>query len=140
MVGLCAAVATGVLSGTMYVPLHYAGDKAKGIEYLVSFGSGAVVVNAGMLAVYFTSCLVTGRPIPSFHVRVTWAPGLATGLLWALGNFFSIMATLYLGQVRWATWLGVRVIACARGGGNTVLTIVDGCACGCRLSAPRPSS
>lgn len=127
-IGLVAAVLTGLVAGTMYVPLHYAGSvrdrshththahtchtmyfmmyshcfcslflvpcslsllqQAHSAEYLVSFGVGAVIMNAAFLAVYYGARFATGKPLPAFHFRITWAPGLATGILWALGNYF----------------------------------------------------
>jgi len=78
-------------------------QKAKGIEYLVSFGIGAVVVNAGMLMVYYVALCASGKPLPSFAFRVTLVPGIVTGLLWATGNFCSIYATVFLGQAIGAT-------------------------------------
>jgi Transmembrane family, TMEM144 of transporters len=38
------------------------------------------------------------RPVPSFQVRLAAGPALSTGLMWSLGNFFSIYATEFLGM------------------------------------------
>lgn len=77
---------------------------------MVPFGCGAVVVNAGILLCYFGGYALRGQPIPSFQVKTTVGPGLATGTLWAIGNYFSIYATVYLGQAVGATSIQLSML------------------------------
>ncbi|KAJ7533854.1 hypothetical protein O6H91_13G067800 [Diphasiastrum complanatum] len=93
---LCAAF-VGIMNGSFMIPLKYAKKDFTGLEYLVSFGLGAMIGAIMIIAVYFSVLLYLGRPRPSFQFRVAAAPALLTGLCWSAGNFCSIYAILYLG-------------------------------------------
>lgn len=58
-----------------------------GVEYLVSFGVGAMVITILVLMVYSTVLVCSGRPCPSFQLHVAAGPALLTGLLWSIGNY-----------------------------------------------------
>lgn len=50
--GLLCALVTGVLAGTSPACLKFAGHRVSGMSYLVSFGTGAAVVNGLATALY----------------------------------------------------------------------------------------
>ena len=91
----------------MMVPLRYVPEvcyfyhfsiyrsikEAKGINYIISFGIGVIIVTVVMLYIYW----LIFEQLPPFHVKATMLPGMITGLLWNVGNYCSIYATLYLG-------------------------------------------
>jgi len=93
IIGFICALILGLMNGSMMVPLRYTPKEAQGINYIVSFAIGVLIVTPICAIVYF----LVRRKKPEFHFRVAVIPGLITGLLWNLGNFFSIYATLYLG-------------------------------------------
>jgi len=93
IIGLICALVLGIFNGSMMVPLHFTPDNAKGINYIVSFGIGVLIVTPVCFVLYF----VLRCKKPEFHLRVALIPGLITGLIWNVGNFCSIYATLYLG-------------------------------------------
>jgi len=94
LIGLMCALVLGVLNGSMMVPLRYTPPEASGIKYIVSFGIGVMIVTPVCALFYFA---IIKRQIPQLHLRVALIPGLITGLLWNVGNFCSIYATLNLG-------------------------------------------
>jgi len=93
LIGLACSLILGCLNGSMMVPLRFVPKEAQGINYIVSFGIGVLIVTPVCAIVYF----LARRRIPVFHYRIALIPGLITGLLWNIGNFCSIYATLYLG-------------------------------------------
>mmetsp|Transcript_13181 Transcript_13181/g.37128 ORF Transcript_13181/g.37128 Transcript_13181/m.37128 type:complete len:378 (-) Transcript_13181:359-1492(-) len=96
--GLLCAVYVGVANGSFMVPFKKVPNTVKGIEYLPSFGIGAMLVTVGIVTVYFCYIkLALGKEVPSFQWEVAHKPAFLTGILWSLGNFFSIYATQYLG-------------------------------------------
>jgi glucose uptake protein GlcU len=60
--------------------------------------------------------------LPSFHVRKMWLQGGTSGLLWSIGNFFSMISVRDLGegvgysviQVRGSTTAAFRLSLCKR--------------------------
>ncbi|KAH7365201.1 hypothetical protein KP509_18G013500 [Ceratopteris richardii] len=95
--GIGLATVVGVLNGSFLIPLKYAHEDVVGIEYLVSFGVGSMAMTLLVLGIYWCSCKTLGYTFPSFKFRQGAGPALLTGLLWSLGNYLSIYATLYLG-------------------------------------------
>jgi len=93
LIGLGCALVLGCLNGSMMVPLRFTPKEASGINYIVSFGIGVLAVTPVFGLLYF----LIRRKRPVFHVKVALIPGLITGLIWNIGNFCSIYATLYLG-------------------------------------------
>jgi len=91
--GVLCALTLGVLNGSMMVPLNYAPKSSQGINYIVPFSIGVLLVTPVFSILYFLII----RKIPQFHIRYALLPGMITGLLWQVGNFCSIYATLYLG-------------------------------------------
>ncbi|KAH9551161.1 hypothetical protein CY35_09G000800 [Sphagnum magellanicum] len=105
--GVLCAVLVGLLNGSFMLPLKFANKDVVGVEYLVSFGVGAMVITILVLMVYSTVLVCSGRPCPCFQLRVAAGPALLTGLLWSIGNYCSIYATLYLGMA-----LGWPLVQC----------------------------
>mmetsp|Transcript_13563 Transcript_13563/g.29457 ORF Transcript_13563/g.29457 Transcript_13563/m.29457 type:complete len:394 (+) Transcript_13563:233-1414(+) len=103
--GLAMAVVNGALAATIMVPLHYAGDNARGLQFSISFGIGAVIITALMWLIRLcTNAITMGslgdgyNALPSFHVGVMWRPGCLAGALYSIGNFSSILAISTLGD------------------------------------------
>lgn len=97
MKGIGLATLVGVLNGSFLIPLKYAHQDVVGVEYLVSFGVGSMIMTLLVLGAYWSSHKLFGHDFPSFQVKVASGPALLTGLFWSAGNFLSIYATLYLG-------------------------------------------
>ena len=99
MIGIGLAIYVGFSNGSLLIPLSYAPPETQGITYVISFGIGAMCINAMMMGGYYMMYAVMGwRPYPQWQVKKAAVGGLSTGILWALGNFFSIYATLFLGS------------------------------------------
>ncbi|KAL3683364.1 hypothetical protein R1sor_001386 [Riccia sorocarpa] len=105
--GVLYAVFVGVSNGSFLIPFKYATKEIHGVEYLVSFGVGALTVSSTILGVYSLLQVYLGKPTPSFHFRAAVGPGLLTGVLWSAGNVCSIITTQYLGMA-----LGWPLVQC----------------------------
>jgi len=98
ILGIICALFVGLLGGTQPVPLKRAGGKAHGIEYLISFGIGAVIIAYTLTAIYTLLRLALKMGPPTANFRLSLLPGSLAGLLWAAGNFCQTYVTLALGQ------------------------------------------
>lgn len=77
----------------------------QGAGYLISFAIGASVVTLALWLLRFLyyckkyqSPVIAYRHLPSFHLRRMWLAGGTCGLLWSIGNFFSLFSVEYLGE------------------------------------------
>lgn len=103
---LAALVVTGLWGGSMMVPMEFAPTDDKGLPYLTSFAIGATVVTLFLWLVRYLyqwhkhnySFSQAYEALPSFHFRKMWPYGCTCGLLWSVGNFFSILAVENLGE------------------------------------------
>lgn len=95
--GIGLAVLVGILNGSFLIPLEYAHKDVVGVEYLVSFGVGSMVMTLVVLGIHCLLQIFLGHHCPSFQFKVAAGPALLTGLFWSAGNFLSIYATMYLG-------------------------------------------
>jgi len=103
---LAALVVTGLWGGSMMVPMQFAPTDEKGLPYLTSFAIGASVVTLFLWFVRYLylwhkhsySASAAYNALPSFHFRKMWPYGCTCGLLWSIGNFFSILAVENLGE------------------------------------------
>mmetsp|Transcript_12256 Transcript_12256/g.16038 ORF Transcript_12256/g.16038 Transcript_12256/m.16038 type:complete len:422 (-) Transcript_12256:245-1510(-) len=103
---LAAALVTGVWGGSILVPMKWAkSNKTQGVGYLISFAIGALIITTFMWIVrlcYNAYLLKSFQKaydnLPSFHIKVMWLPGGVGGLLWSIGNFFSLISVYYLGE------------------------------------------
>lgn len=103
--GVLAAIFNGVYGGSIMVPMKWAPSNASGAAYVISFAFGASIVTIGLWAgryvyLYQRHCSHSAAymKLPSFHFRKLWFHGGLCGLLWSIGNFFSIISVQYLGE------------------------------------------
>jgi len=98
--GILAAVFNGCYGGSVMAPLKFAGGAAAGISFVISFGVGVLGITSLIWFVWWVGYQLgaTQEKLPSLQIRVMLVPGTISGLLWALGNFSSIYAVIYLGQ------------------------------------------
>lgn len=95
--GISAALFNGIWGGSNLVPASFA--PYKGIDFVMSFVSGAMVVNILLFAGYVMLCKCRWKQdVPPMHFRIMLLPGFLTGLLWAVANFCSLYAVSKLGQ------------------------------------------
>lgn len=87
LLGLICTLFVGVLNGSVMVPLAKTPQSAQGINYIVSFGIGVVLVTPVCLIFYFILQYVLTKKIPEFHFKKSFIPGLITGILWNIGNY-----------------------------------------------------
>lgn len=85
--------------------MKYAPPSAGGASYVISFAIGATIVTVALWCVRLLYQIQRHRSVaeayqslPSFHVRQMWLAGGLCGLLWSIGNFFSILSVKYLGE------------------------------------------
>ncbi|KAG7368649.1 drug/metabolite transporter superfamily protein [Nitzschia inconspicua] len=105
LLGILAAAFNGCYGGSIMVPMKFAPPTAVGAAYVISFAIGATMVTAGLwfgrfLYHFQRECSFSqayGR-LPSFYFRQMWLAGGLCGLLWSIGNFFSILSVKYLGE------------------------------------------
>lgn len=103
--GMLAAAFCGIWGGSIMAPMKFSKGTTKGTHYLLSFAIGASIVNITLWVLRFSYTAVRCRSLtkaydglPSFHLRVMWLAGGASGLLWSIGNFFSLISVFYLGE------------------------------------------
>jgi Transmembrane family, TMEM144 of transporters len=103
--GMGAAAFCGIWGGSIMAPMKFCRADTKGTHYLLSFAIGAAIVNAALWllrylyhALHHQSWKRGYDTLPSFHFRVMWRPGGLSGLLWSIGNFFSLISVFYLGE------------------------------------------
>jgi glucose uptake protein GlcU len=103
--GVLAAVFNGVYGGSIMVPMKWAPSNATGAAYVISFAIGASIVAMGLwvgryiyLCQRHCSLSIAYAELPSFHFRKLWFHGGLCGLLWSIGNFFSIISVQFLGE------------------------------------------
>ena len=103
--GIVSAMFSGTYGGSLMVPMKWAPANAKGSCYLISFAIGAMTVNLALWAIrgiYLSyklgSCSEGYHALPSMHAKKMWKYGAACGLLWSIGNFFSILSVEFLGE------------------------------------------
>jgi len=103
--GLISALLCGTWGGSCLVPMHYSKGDTGGLGYVISFGTGALLVTIliwifrFLFMVFKLKSIKEGYSVlPPFHFRVMWLPGATAGTLWSLGNVGSIVAVQQLGQ------------------------------------------
>lgn len=80
-------------------------SNSKGLHFVISFGSGAMIVTVLMWCIRLTyhykycwNMSLAVAKLPSFHFQKMLLPGCIAGLLWSLGNMCSIISVSILGQ------------------------------------------
>lgn len=88
---------TGFCDGALNVPykLSNSKDLLDTFSYLATFGIGACVLSVLLLSGLYVCS--HDKQATRHLLRVCFAPGLASGVLWAAANFMSVHATEYLG-------------------------------------------
>jgi hypothetical protein len=104
-VGIMSAVFCGVYGGSIMAPMKFSTADTKGTHYLLSFAIGALLVNVSFWIfryfyniVHYRSCYNAYEQLPSFHIRKMWLVGGTSGIIWSIGNFFSLISVFYLGE------------------------------------------
>jgi glucose uptake protein len=94
--GTVMIVLAGFVNGSSLVPIKFAPTEAQGIQYMISFGIGVLIITPLLNFIYFG---IIRREIPNFHYKTWVIPTFASisGLMWNVGNFSSVFATLLLG-------------------------------------------
>ena len=103
--GMMAAAFCGIWGGSVMAPMKWCKSDTQGTGYLLSFSIGASLITLSLWVLrYFynvtqyKSLALAYQRLPSFHLDVMWLPGGTSGLLWSIGNFFSILSVEFLGE------------------------------------------
>jgi len=96
IIGISVSVFMGIPNGSMLVPTQIEGVP-QGVAYLMSFSTGVMVFTLSVVAIYQVFKKVTSGEWEQFKPKECALPGLAAGVGFSSGNFFSIYATQYLG-------------------------------------------
>ena len=86
--------------------MQFSPADCNGLPYLTSFSIGASLVTLLLWLIRYLylwrkhkySSEAAYNALPSFHFRKMWPYGCTCGLLWSIGNFFSILAVENLGE------------------------------------------
>jgi len=106
--GIGCAITGGFFGGTQNVPLKHAPEPAHGIQYIFSFGIGAVCVITTFSFIYvLVRLFILKIGLPIVKPRVALLPGCIAGCLWSAGNVCQIYATLAYG-----TTVGFPLVMC----------------------------
>lgn len=103
--GMASAAFCGLYGGSIMVPMKYSTANTKGTHFLLSFAIGSAIVNLALWVfryIYFVfhyqSWTLAYDNLPSFHLRKMWLVGSTSGIIWSIGNFFSLISVFYLGE------------------------------------------
>jgi glucose uptake protein GlcU len=103
--GMLAAVFCGTWGGSIMAPMKWCTSDTKGVAYLISFAIGSSIITILLWVLRFLyhysktqSWHAAYHELPSFHLRILWLAGGTCGLLWSIGNFFSLISVYYLGE------------------------------------------
>lgn len=103
--GMLSAAFCGLYGGSILAPMKFCRSDTKGTHYLMSFSIGASIVTVSLWLCRYLFHVSRQRSfskayhaLPSFHFRVMWLAGGVSGLLWSIGNFFSLLSVFYLGE------------------------------------------
>jgi Transmembrane family, TMEM144 of transporters len=103
--GTSSAAFCGLYGGSVMAPMKYSTADTKGTHYLLSFAIGAAIVNVTLWILRYVVNALQRRSwtdayydLPAFHLRKMWLVGGTSGVLWSIGNFFSLISVYYLGE------------------------------------------
>lgn len=85
---------------------NFFSDKADGMGFVLSFGIGSVIVTLMLWMLRYAynvfyhcgSCSKASRELPPLHFRTMALPASMSGILWSIGNLFSMVSVQYLGE------------------------------------------
>lgn len=106
-VGIAAAVFNGILGGSsrlpqVYAPLHRS-------HFVISFATGALIVNAFLLVVFALFAKLWWRcEMPSPEFRKMLLPGMLCGGIWTAGNLCALYAVQCFGLA-----IGFSLVQCS---------------------------
>jgi len=105
MLGICCSGFGGIWGGSQMVPFEYAPLETQGLEFVISFAIGALMITIMLWFIRYLYHVIRLKnakaaynELPSFHVRTMFIPGSISGILWSLGNICSIISVTYLGE------------------------------------------
>merc|ERR1740123_2254500 len=84
----CPSIGIEAYTGTTLAPL----------AFLPSLVAGILLAHPVLFMLYWGRSMYHGVK-PQFHVASVAVPALLTGAFWSMGNFSTMFATVYLGQV-----------------------------------------
>lgn len=87
--GIVYTIVAGVLSGTSLVTLHYIPDHEKGFNFLPGFGVGVMILSP-LIAI--GNSFLTVHELPAFHWGKAMRYGIVSGIIWSVGNLFTVGA------------------------------------------------
>lgn len=93
LLGLLAAVLTGILGGLIIAPQTFASSEFQGFAILPAMGVGAVAGGAVILIV----ASLCQRDWPAMLIDKGMPPGLLAGVVWNIANALSIVAIKQIG-------------------------------------------
>jgi hypothetical protein len=103
--GILSAAFCGLYGGSVMAPMKFSTADTKGTHYLLSFAIGSLIVNISLWifrylynVTQYQSLYEAYVQLPSFHLRKMWLVGGTSGIIWSIGNFFSLISVFYLGQ------------------------------------------
>lgn len=103
--GMASAAFCGLYGGSIMAPMKYSTAETKGTHFLLSFAIGSAIVNIALwifryiyFVFHYQSWTQAYHNLPSFHLRKMWLVGSTSGILWSIGNFFSLISVFYLGE------------------------------------------
>ena len=99
------AAVFGLWGGSVMAPMKLCRSDIQGFRFVISFAIGSSIVNIAFWLLRYCYNVYSYKSmskayanLPSFHFDVMWRPGGLSGLLWSIGNFFSLTSVKYLGQ------------------------------------------
>ena len=103
--GMFLAAVFGLWGGSVMAPMKLCRSDIQGFRFVISFAIGSSIVNIAFWLLRYCYNVYSYKSmskayanLPSFHFDVMWRPGGLSGLLWSIGNFFSLTSVKYLGQ------------------------------------------
>ncbi|KAJ1630786.1 hypothetical protein T492DRAFT_1000936 [Pavlovales sp. CCMP2436] len=107
--GIASALLVGVFGGSTLVPSKFVAPEFSGLAVLPSFGVGAAAAGLLVCATHVASCACRSKPAGWGGLAAVPA-GLASGLVWSLGNICAIYA-MGPGQLNYG--IAYPIVQCA---------------------------
>jgi glucose uptake protein GlcU len=87
ILGSSTAIIAGIVLGTVWVPLHYVPNRETGFNYLPAFSVGMIMITP-IMAIAETAASI--RELAAFNFGKAMKYGIASGIIWSLGNMFTV--------------------------------------------------
>jgi glucose uptake protein GlcU len=97
-----------IISACLIFPLFFffASARTKGLNYVISFGIGALLVTVVLWILRYAYNLYQCKGnyieaysvLPSMHLKEMWLVGAICGSLWQMANIGSIVSVQFLGE------------------------------------------